>query len=212
MANRRAMKLFAVALLAGAAPAYADNATQASRTAQTAAANQRIQWRSQLNARAIASITPRMLATGSPAAGNTVGKPMSDESYEGELTNLEHALLAAKRAYDKELATPIVLPRLLANARPACGNTGGKVDRPSDCSAKETRAAYAAERYYDKEAPKREARIDAAYSKLVAATEVAANADPALKARLLVSGRPACGNTMSKKAVKCVDVALDDDE
>jgi hypothetical protein len=203
MANRRTMKLFAVAVLAGAAPAYAGNPTQSNAVAQSS----RVEWRSRFNEQAIASITPRMLANGRVACGNTGGKTMScDARAERELTSVELGLLAAKRTYDHELSAAIVLPRVLANARPACGNTGGKVSRPDDCSLAETNAAYAADDYYAKQSKKKQARITAAYDKLIVATEAAVAADPSLQVRLLENGRPACGNTHSKKkmAVDCV--------
>jgi hypothetical protein len=182
MARRRAVKLLAVALLAGA-PAYADNTTQATQTAAT----QRTYWRTHLNSRTVDAITPRMLANG----------------YERPLTAAEQSLLAAKVAYDKEFMTPIVLPRLLANARPACGNTGGKDPRPADCTAAETKTAKAANTFYDKAGRERQRRIDVAYEKLIDATAAAAAADLTLHVRLLESGRPACGNTLSKSASKC---------
>ena len=154
MANRRAMKLFAVAILAGAAPAYADTATQA-----------------------------------------------SQGSTQVALTAEQQAVRNARLAYEAAQREPI-LPRLLASFRPACGNTGGKLDRPSDCTEAELRAADAYDKAYPVEAGKHNVRVKAAYEKLMAAKTVAFRADPTLEARLLVDGRPACGNTLSKSKPK----------
>lgn len=113
----------------------------------------------------------------------------------GAMKLLTVALLAgASTAY----AEPIK-PRVLANARPACGNTGGKVDRPADCTAAETRAALAQARIDEREARRRDDKYRAERRKLLAAMEAAVRVDPSIKARLLIDGRPACGNTMSKK-------------
>jgi hypothetical protein len=150
------MKLFAVALLAGAAPAYADHATQA--TQVTAAA-------------------------------------------QPKLTAEQQALRAARLAYEAAQREPIVIhPRVLGNARPACGNTGGKVDKPENCTKAEVRAVEAYDEAYEVESRKREAKVKVAYGKLMSVTKAAYAADPTLEARLLADRRPACGNTMSKSA------------
>ncbi len=160
MANRRAMKLFAVAMVVGGSAAHADTATQ-----------------------------------GRPAAGNTVAKPSA-------VDQTRTALAEASLAYQAANAPIVINPRLLANARPACGNTGGKVDRPADCTANEIRAVRAYEEAYEREARKRDAKVRAAYQKLMAATEAAVRVEPTLAPRLLVNGRPACGNTMGKSRAK----------
>jgi hypothetical protein len=201
MANRRAMKLFAVAMLAGASTAHADTTTQAAQGyGGYGSAKPRTDWSGKLD---VASLTPRRLVDGRPACGNTGGKPASkvDCVSAEALTAEQHGLLTASLAYQAEINAPIVInPRLLANARPACGNTGGKVDRPDDCTAKEIHAVEAYDREYARVATARNARVSAAWTKLMAATATAVHADPSLKARLLVNGRPACGNTMGKSS------------
>ena len=210
MANRRAMKLFAVAILGAASSAQAEN------------------WSGYVDT----TIKPRQLADGRPAAGNTVGKtPPRDEgddraeqqsladalaAFEAEerraklvvepkriaarpkpITKEARALLAAEREYDAVMAIEIK-PRLYANFRPACGNTGGKVERPSDCTGTEVRAAYAYDKEYARLAQKRDQKAEAVYKKILAAADAATRADQAVVARMLGNGRPACGNTMSK--------------
>ena len=64
MAQRRAMKLFAVTILASAGSAYADTAQQVSSTVQQPTP---------------LSVAPRRLANGSPAAGNTGGKTSKED-------------------------------------------------------------------------------------------------------------------------------------
>jgi hypothetical protein len=138
------------------------------------------------------AIQPRVLDGGRPAAGNTVGKPSSID-----LARME--LVEASLAYQAVQREPLAIsPRLLANHRPACGNTGGKVDRPDDCTDADIRAAAAYDKAYAKAATVRNAKVSAAYTTLMVATAEAVRADPTLKARLLVNGRPACGNTMGK--------------
>jgi hypothetical protein len=206
MANRRVMKLFAVAMVASTAPAAADTTTQAVQSNQSTA--RKIDWQSQLQ---VAKITPRLLANGRAACGNTGGK-VDEYPCERVLSVAERGLLAAARAYQNEEATPIIFPRRLANARPACGNTGGKEARPDDCTAADTRKAYAASKWWDQEAAKRQEKIQAARTILIAATEQAVRVDPTLAARLLPSGRPACGNTMSKSKPKaCYTVAAEEE-
>lgn len=217
MANRRAMKLFAVALLAGASPAAADTATQATQAVGASRAPTRIDWRTELQSSA-SKITPRLLANGRAACGNTDGKSSGagecgDAAYEQALTVPERGLLAAKRAYDQQASvrlTPVIFPRQLANARPACGNTGGKMERPADCTGAETRAAYAAAKWQQEYTNKQLAKLAVVYDKLVGATEAAVRADPTLAPRLLPDRRPACGNTMSKTRSRCDDASEED--
>ncbi|HEY5951347.1 MAG TPA: hypothetical protein VIV40_37900 [Kofleriaceae bacterium] len=193
------MKLFAVAILASAPTASAGTRTQASQPARGSAAKAAtaIDWSSYID---IAAIKPRELANGRAAVGNTGGKPMPS-FVDVEPTPEQQALLAASLAYEAAQREPIVLsPRLLANARPACGNTGGKVDRPDDCSTAEIRAVEAADKAYAQAAGKRQAKISATYERLMSATTLAVRADPSLRARLLINGRPACGNTMGKQS------------
>jgi len=177
----------------------------------------RINWRGYLDMSTVAMIQPLLLANGRAACGNTGGKPMpksecTDAALERNLTKPASELLAATRAYEHEVAAPVVVPRLLANARPACGNTGGKVDRPDDCTAAETRRALEADKVWLKESDKKNARIKTAYTKLIVATEAAVAADPSLEVRLLSSARPACGNTLSKSKSKCDVSVADADE
>ena len=187
MPHQRAMKLFAVALLAGAAPAYADTATQVTRGTRVASAAD-VDWRGPIDIR---EIKPRELANGGAAPGRTA-----------EPTAEQQALFVASLEYRAANTLPPIKPRIYANFRPACGNTGGKVERPTDCTRRETRAAHAYDKEYDRLSRIQEAeaapRRAAAYQKLMAATEAAMRADPTLKVRLVESGRPACGNTMSK--------------
>ena len=182
MANRRAMKLFAVTILAGTSTAQAGVAARG----QVAEADR-------IN---LTAIHPRQLANGRPAAGNCDGK-CAEPKY--TFTEPARALLQASNEYQHANQPIVINPRLLGNARPACGNTGGKVDAPADCTAAEIRAVQAHDKAYAEAAAKREAKVSVAYSKLMAATEAAIRADPSLKARLYLNGRPACGNTMSKK-------------
>jgi hypothetical protein len=202
MANRRAMKLFAVTVLAGAAPAYADTATQVTRAqGRNGSVKPGVDWSGNID---IVALSPRRLVNGSPACGNTGGK----QSYGAEpcvtadpLTTQQQALLAASLIYQAAVNTPVVInPRLLGNARPACGNTGGKATPPSDCTAKEIRAVEAYDREYARVSDERNGRVNVASTKLMAAVEAAVRADPSLRARLLVNGRPACGNTMGKSS------------
>jgi hypothetical protein len=179
MANRRAMKLFAVAVVAGASTAHAGTPTAT-----------RVDWSGRID---ITAIQPRVLADGTPAAGNSVGKPSSVD-----LTRME--LARASLAYQAASSEPIVVPRMLANARPACGNTGGKGGGDDECTAAERAAQNRYDNAYEKASTKHYAKVSAAYAKLMVATSDAVRVDPTLKARLLVNGRPACGNTMSKKA------------
>lgn len=201
MANRRAMKLFAVAMLAGASTAHAETATQPTRVAgATALARSGVDWNGKLD---VTALQPRLLANGRAACGNTASKqgygmPAADD---GCGTAEQKALLTASLAYQSARAQPVVInPRLLGNARPACGNTGGKADAPDDCTPAELRAVEVYDRESTREWNKHNAAVDAAYTTLVAATRVAMRADPTLQARLMANGRPACGNTMGKAA------------
>jgi hypothetical protein len=198
MANRRAMKLFAVAILAGSSTAYADTAKQVTGAVRASPAP-RIDWRGSID---ITAMKPRLLANGRAACGNTGGKSQYGcAAMEPEATTEQRALLAASIAYQSAQQAPIVInPRLLANARPACGNTGGKVDRPANCTDAEIRAAAEADQAYEQASSKHYAKVNIAYTKLMAATATAVRADPSLKARLLLDGRPACGNTMGKSS------------
>jgi hypothetical protein len=199
MANRRAMKLFAVAILAGSSSASADTVTQVTRGASPATRAASGDWRGTID---IAAIKPRELANGRAACGNTGGKSSYDcKSMADDSTAEQRALLAASIDYQAAERAPIVInPRLLANARPACGNTGGKVSMPDDCSAADIRAAAAADKAYEQASTKHYAKVQIAYAKLMAATATAVRADPSLRARLLINGRPACGNTMGKSS------------
>jgi hypothetical protein len=173
------MKLFAVAVLAGTAtPAGASPADLE-----------------------LTQLTVRTLANGRPACGNSEGKGGGSMKCSADaLTTAEKALLAASQSYQRAQRDEIVIePRLLANLRPACGNTGGKVDAPADCTAADVRRADAYQREYDKQSQKRQAKISVAYQTLMVATADAVRAEPSIKTRLLLNGRPACGNTMSKQ-------------
>jgi hypothetical protein len=182
------MKLFAATLLAGAAPAAANTATQAA----PAPPIMGIDWSGTID---IMAIKPRELPNGRAAPGNVPRRPSPQDLA---LANTRSVLEDASRAYQAANAI-VIKPRALVNFRPACGNTGGKVAPPDDCTAREVRAAYAYDKEHAKLAQQRAAKISAAYTKLIAATTDAVRADPTLKARLYVNGRPACGNTMSKK-------------
>ncbi|HEY5923278.1 MAG TPA: hypothetical protein VIV11_16475 [Kofleriaceae bacterium] len=201
------MKLFAVAVLAGASNAHADTATQAMRAqADEVDPNGYVDWSGKIE---IMAIKPRRLANGSPAAGNIDGKQPGPSVIETTQT----ALAAASLAY-QAANTPIVIkPRLLGNNRPACGNTGGKADPPDDCTAAETAAVEAAWRderqAYEREEAKRAPKLRAAYTRLMSATEAALRANPSLKTRIYMNGRPACGNTMSKKGPEAFCRAAD---
>ncbi|HEY5923279.1 MAG TPA: hypothetical protein VIV11_16480 [Kofleriaceae bacterium] len=248
MANRRAMKLFAVTMLAGTHAAYASPATQVATQGTARAQEQtteKVDWASYLDGSLTASFTPRVLRSGRPAAGNTIGKtPPPDEEdaraeqesladalavFEAEerkaklaaeqprrivtrpnpITKEHRMLLAAQREYAAANAIEIK-PRVYANFRPACGNTGGKVERPSDCTGAEVRAAYAYDKEYTRLAHKRDQKAEVAYKKLLDAREAAFRADPSLEARLYDNGRPACGNTMSKARSNNCSVFGDD--
>jgi hypothetical protein len=181
------MKLFAATLLA-AAPAQAKPV----RTIQN-------------GVDLFGTITPRQLVNGRAACGNTASKGQGAlTSCAQLLTIAETALLNASSEYRVASAQRIVIePRLLANYRPACGNTGGKsdeeVNRPKDCGAADMRAIAAYDSAYATASQKHNDRVSAAYGKLMRATEAAIRADPSLKMRLLENGRPACGNTQGKK-------------
>jgi uncharacterized protein YecT (DUF1311 family) len=180
------MKLFAVAVLASASSAQAGNAART------------VDWNGFIDPTAI---KPRELANGRPAGGNTVGKtpgPAASDDFD-RATPEQERLLTASLAYQAAVKEPVIQPRLLANFRPACGNTGGKSDAPDDCTTAEIRAVDAYNKAYSENYSKHYAKVNAAYEKLMVATTAAVTADPTLKARLLIGGRPACGNTMSKK-------------
>ena len=200
MANRRAMKLFAVAILAGTSTAYAETETQSIRSYGYGAPQPRVDWSGKID---IMAIKPRVLANGRAAPGNTPGKKAYGMADVDEVapTAEQQNLLTASLAYQAALEEPLVInPRLLGNARPACGNTGGKAEPPADCTQKEIRAATAYDREYERVSTLRSLKIAGASTKLMAATEAAVRADPSLRARLLISGRPACGNTMGKSS------------
>jgi hypothetical protein len=146
----------------------------------------------------VTAIKPRVLADGRPAAGNSVGKPLPSQVRE-DIDQKREALLTASLAYQAVNSEPVIQPRLLANFRPACGNTGGKSDAPADCSTAEIRAVDAYNKASADAYSKHSAKVQVAYNKLMVATAAAVHADPTLAARLLINGRPACGNTMSKK-------------
>ena len=188
MANRRMMKLFAATLLAGAAPAAAETASQATQ----ATAPIGIDWKGNID---ITAIKPRVLATGSAAPGNVPRRPTPQDLA---IAHTRQALEDASRAYQAANAI-VIKPRMFANFRPACGNTAGKVDRPDDCTAAEVRAAAVYDKEYARLAQNRDAKVRAAYGKLIAATTAAVRAEPTLAARLYENGRPACGNTMGKQ-------------
>jgi hypothetical protein len=97
---------------------------------------------------------------------------------------------------------PVVIkPRRLANARPACGNTGGKTDMADeDCSVRDIKLAAELAAWEEQQAEKSAQRWYANHDKLLAAAEAIIRAEPALKARVLVDGRPACGNTQVKSS------------
>jgi hypothetical protein len=178
------MKLFAVAVLAS--------------TSSAQAGTRPVDWGGYID---VTAIKPRELASGRPAGGNTVGKtpPRADRDDVDRPTPEQERLLTASLAYQAAQKEPIIEPRLLANMRPACGNTGGKSDPPDDCTTAEIRAVDAYNQAYFVAHNKHYAKVSAAYQKLMVATADAVRADPTLKTRLLVNGRPACGNTMSKK-------------
>jgi hypothetical protein len=92
----------------------------------------------------------------------------------------------------------VIKPRVLPNYRPACGNTGGKSPRATNCTAAEIRTARDQARIDVKEASRRGNRMAAERMALMATAEAVIRAQPSLKARVLINGRPACGNTMSK--------------
>jgi len=212
MANRRAMKLFAVTILAGASSASANTVKQpkAPTPARTIAV---VDWDAKID---ITAIKPRVLASGRAACGNVVGGPSKGgggsymkrcddgEFAEAELAKImetpeQRALLAASLAYQAADSAPIVIkPRVLANFRPACGNTGGKSDAPADCTQAELTAARAYDQARERAWEAHYSKVNVAYTKLMAATADAVRADPSLKMRLLVGGRPACGNTQGK--------------
>jgi hypothetical protein len=187
------MKLFAATLLAAVpATAQADTTRQATSSAREA---QRVDWNGYID---VETIKPRLLANKRPAVGNTGGK--SDTYYpDYEVTPERKALLHAAAMYRYAKDQPIVTPRLLANHRPACGNTGGKVKQPSDCTAAEIRAVNAYNDAYEQASSKHYAKVSSTYGKLMVAVKAAVKADPSLKMRLLHNGRPACGNTQGKK-------------
>ena len=93
----------------------------------------------------------------------------------------------------------VIRPRRLANARPACGNTGGKSDMPDDCTASQIKLAAELDTWEAKQSEKRYAKLNADQGKLFAAATAILTADPSLKMRLLIDGRPACGNTQGKQ-------------
>jgi hypothetical protein len=210
---KRAMKLFAVTILAGAAcaprSASAGTLKQPKPPTQTAVEGfSGIDWDGKID---ITAMKPRLLANGSAACGNVVGgaskggggyKAMACEDEQDFITAdtaEQRALLAASLAYQSAEKAPLVIkPRVLANFRPACGNTGGKVDAPADCTTAEIKAANASNEAYARASDAHYSKVSAAYTKLMAATTAAVRADPSLKMRLLVSGRPACGNTQGK--------------
>lgn len=196
MANRRGMKLFAVAVLASASSAQAGTEAQSTQAARASTpANSGIDWNGTIE---VTAIRPRVLADGRPAAGNSVGKPLEQEARE-DIDRTREVLLTASLAYQAAEQEPVIQPRLLASYRPACGNTGGKSDPPADCTKAEIRAVEAYNKASADAYGKHYAKVQTAYDKLMIATASAVRADPTLKARLYVSGRPACGNTMSKK-------------
>jgi hypothetical protein len=183
------MKLFAATLLASAAPAAADTTTQAT---QATAPIIGIDWSGNID---IHAIKPRELTNGRAAPGNVPRRPSPQDLA---IAHTRSELADASAAYQAANAI-VIKPRMLANFRPACGNTGGKVDSPEDCTTAEVRAADAYNKDYERQARKRDDKISAASRRLFAATTAAVKADPSLKARLYVNGRPACGNTMTKK-------------
>src|SRR5688572_30619925 len=96
MANRRAMKLFAVAVLAGTSTAHADTTTQATaRSYGYGGVQPRVDWSGKID---IYAIKPRELANGRAAPGNTVGKQPMAERGPSE-TPEQAALLTASLAY-----------------------------------------------------------------------------------------------------------------
>jgi len=199
MANRRAMKLFAVAVLAGASTAQAGTTTQSQAARASTSARSGVDWSGYID---VTAIKPRELANGRPAAGNTTTKPVMRTADELELdtpTPEQQRLLAASLAYQAAQKEPVIQPRLLANFRPACGNTGGKSDPPDNCTTAEIKAVEAYNKASADAYSKHYAKMQVAYDKLMVATAAAVRADPTLEARLLENGRPACGNTMSKK-------------
>ena len=80
-------------------------------------------------ASATSTAAPRTLATGAPAAGNVVGKPLPTDPHEdarrahARARAVFDAALVEEREAKQLLATN---PRTLPNGSPACGNTGGK--------------------------------------------------------------------------------------
>jgi hypothetical protein len=192
MANRRAMKLFAATLLAGAAPAAADPAPRVTH-AVPGPRVMGIDWKGNID---IVAIKPVELANGRAAMGNVRRRPgLRDLAISRTRQQLEDA----SRAYQDANAI-VIVPRLLGSFRPACGNTGGKVGSGVDCSPSELRAARAYDKAHERLAEERHQTISAAWRKLRSATEAAVRADPSLEARLYVDGQPACGkNKMNKR-------------
>ena len=124
-----------------------------------------------------------LLAAASPASASPAASSASAESY-----------------IEISIKTPTIKPRVLNNARPACGNTGGKVDRPSNCTAAEEKALQLQQKEDERVARINAERYAADQKRLMAVAEAVVRADPSVKPRLLLNGRPACGNTMAKSA------------
>lgn len=88
--------------------------------------------------------TPRTLASGAPACGNTMGKKGPSESCRAELTlyrateDLERAQQNVLEAKAKEVAYESIYvgtPRRLANGAPACSNVMAKGEKQPPCTA-----------------------------------------------------------------------------
>jgi hypothetical protein len=146
-----------------------------------------------------AALRSRSAATPKPA------KPMRVPGLtDQQLAELEPMDLAKPGYIELRLKpTPeevVIRPRRLANARPACGNTGGKdPQRPArDCSTADIALAAELDRWEIQQAQKRSEKLAHDSVKIYAAATAMLRATPSLKARLLVNGRPACGNTQGK--------------
>ncbi|HEY5923277.1 MAG TPA: hypothetical protein VIV11_16470 [Kofleriaceae bacterium] len=111
---------------------------------------------------------------------------------------------------DSRIEVTTITPRQLVNGRAACGNTGGKGGATTKCvelltlderSLVEASLAHRAANaiVIEKANATHVAKHrEATYTKLMVAMEAAIRADASLATRLLINGRPACGNTMAK--------------
>ncbi|HEY5923276.1 MAG TPA: hypothetical protein VIV11_16465 [Kofleriaceae bacterium] len=183
------MKLFAVVLLAGASQAQAE-APEARRSENQDKldAARHVSWNAKID---IMAIKPRRLENGRPAPGNSMSKPLPRSAKQERAILTTRAELAyASLAYQ---AANAITPPPLGKVRLACSDV--EDTRPADCTAAELHAA----RVIGQAHQQRNAIVQAAHTKLLAATLAAVRAEPALQARLLVNGRPACGNTMAKQ-------------